>query len=99
MFLHPVLSGPWPPTPGPKVSAINTIFQIYYYLNRLFVDQLKNLTTGQPQWLHSLTPPSAQGVVLETQDRVLHQAPFMEPASPSACVFASLSLSLSVSHE
>ena len=36
--------------------------------------------------------PLAQGVVLETQDRVLHQAPCMEPASPSACVSASPSL-------
>ena len=32
----------------------------------------------------------AQGVILETQDRVPHQASFMEPASPSACVSASL---------
>ena len=36
--------------------------------------------------------PLAQGVILESQDQVLHQAPGMEPASPSACVFASLSL-------
>ena len=41
--------------------------------------------------------PSAQGVILETRDRVPHQAPCMEPASPSACVSASLSLC--VSHE
>ena len=34
--------------------------------------------------------PSAQGVILETQDRVPHQAPCVEPASPSV----SLSLSL-----
>ena len=39
--------------------------------------------------------PSAQGVILEAQDRVPHQAPFMEPASLSACVSASLC----VSHE
>ena len=39
--------------------------------------------------------PSAQGVILETQDRVPHQAPCMEPASPSACVSAYLC----VSHE
>ena len=30
--------------------------------------------------------PSAQGVILESQDQVPHQAPCMEPASPSACV-------------
>ena len=35
--------------------------------------------------------PSAQGVTPESWDRVLHQAPFMKPAS--------LSASLSVSHE
>ena len=40
--------------------------------------------------------PSAQGVILETQDQVPHQAPCMEPASPSACVSASLSVSLSL---
>ena len=37
---------------------------------------------------------SAQGVILESQDRVPHQAPCMKP---SACVSASLSLSLSLS--
>ena len=30
--------------------------------------------------------PSAQGVILESQDQVSHRAPCMEPASPSACV-------------
>ena len=35
----------------------------------------------------------AQGVILESQDRVPNQAPCMEPASPSAYVSASLSLS------
>ena len=38
--------------------------------------------------------PSAQGVILESRDRILHQAPCTGPASPSACVSASLSLSL-----
>ena len=40
--------------------------------------------------------PSAQGVILETRDRVPHWAPYMEPASPSACVSASLSVSVSL---
>ena len=40
--------------------------------------------------------PLAQGVILETWDRVPYQAPGMEPASPSACVSASFSLSLSL---
>ena len=38
--------------------------------------------------------PLAQGVILESQDRVPHQAPCMEPASPSAFVSASLSVYL-----
>ena len=39
--------------------------------------------------------PSAKDVILETWDRVLCQAPSMEPASPpSACVSASLFVSL-----
>ena len=57
----------------------------------------KEWALGQPGWLSGSAPPSAQVVILETRDRVTHQAPCMEPASPSACVSASLSLS--VSHE
>ena len=41
--------------------------------------------------------PSAQGVILESRNQVSRRAPCMEPASPSACVSASLSLC--VSHE
>ena len=37
---------------------------------------------------------SAQGLFLESRDQVPHQAPCMEPASPSAYVSASLSVSL-----
>ena len=51
---------------------------------------------GQPMWLSSLVPPSVQGLILETQDPVPHQAPCMEPASRSACVSASLPASLSL---
>ena len=54
---------------------------------------------GQPWWLSGLAPPSAQGVILEIWGGVPHRAPCMEHASPSACVSASLSFSLSVSHE
>ena len=39
--------------------------------------------------------PSAQGVILGSRDRVPHRAPCMGPASPSACVSASLSVCLS----
>ena len=48
---------------------------------------------GQPRWLGGLVPPSAQGVILETWDRVPCRAPCMEPVSTSACVSASLCLS------
>ena len=54
---------------------------------------------GQPGWLRGLVPPSAQGLILETRDRVPRRAPCMEPASSSACVSAPLSLCLCVSHE
>ena len=39
--------------------------------------------------------PSAQGMIRKSRDQVLHWVPFMEPASLSACVSASLSMSLS----
>ena len=38
--------------------------------------------------------PLAQGVIPESRDRVPRRAPHMEPASPSACVSASLCVSL-----
>ena len=49
--------------------------------------------TGQPGGLSGLALPSAQGVILETRGRVPDRAPCMEPASPSAFVFVSFSLS------
>ena len=55
---------------------------------------LKTTEQGQPWWLSGLAPPSVQGVILETRDRIPHQAPCMESASPSACLSASLSVSL-----
>ena len=53
----------------------------------------KYLIVGSPG-VSGLAPPSAQGVILETQDRVPCQAPCMEPASPSVCASASLCVSL-----
>ena len=38
--------------------------------------------------------PLAQVMIPRSWDRVLHQAAYREPASPSACVSASLSVSL-----
>ena len=45
------------------------------------------------QWFSAtgLAPPSAQGMILETQDWVPHQASCVEPVSSSACVSASVS--------
>ena len=56
---------------------------------------LKFAILGQPGWLSGLVSPLAQGVILETRDRVPRRAPCIEPASPSACVSASPSLCLS----
>ena len=60
-----------------------------------FNSALKPGALGQPWWHSGLAPPAAQGVILETRDQVPRQAPCMEPASPSACASASLSLCLS----
>ena len=53
----------------------------------------KVMRLGQPRWLSGLALPSAQGVILETQDGVPCRAPCMDPAPPSAYVSASLCLS------
>ena len=52
--------------------------------------------TGQPRWCSGLVLPVAWGVILETLDRLPRQALCMEPASLSACVSASHSLSVSL---
>ena len=46
-------------------------------------DHIKKYLLWQPGWLSGLAPPLAQGVILETKDRVPRQAPCMEPASSS----------------
>ena len=48
---------------------------------------------GQPRWLSGLALPSAQGVILETRDRVPRQAPCMLLPLP-VCLLLSLSVSL-----
>ena len=72
-----------------------------FYSTRLVsLEDRKQINTnrqGQPGWPSGLAPPSAQAVILETQDRVPCQAPCVEPTSPSACVPASLFLSLCLS--
>ena len=48
------------------------------------------------QWFSAACRPAARGVILEIRDRVPHWAPCMVPASPSACVSASLSSCVSM---
>ena len=55
-----------------------------------YVDRM--YSCEQPWRRSGLAPLAAHGLILETRDRVPHQAPCMEPASPSA---VSLPLSLS----
>ena len=50
---------------------------------------------GQPGWLSDLALPSAQGLILGTRNRVPRRAPYVEPASPFACVSTFLSVCLS----
>ena len=57
--------------------------------------KFKRIETGDPRGSAVQRLPSARGVILESRDRVPHQAPCMEPASPSLC----LCLSLCVSQE
>ena len=57
---------------------------------------MKSFDQGQPQWCSGLAPPAAQGVILETLDRVPRRAPCMEPASLSMSL-SLLSLSLGLS--
>ena len=55
----------------------------------------KNAKMGTPGWLSVEHLPSAQGLIPGSWDRVLHQAPHREPASPSAYVSALFSVCIS----
>ena len=76
------------PLNHPGVPEIRILCNCFKYL--------KMQKPGQPGWLSSLVPPLAQSVILETWDRVPRRTPCVEPASPSACVCLSRSLSLSL---
>ena len=80
-----------------NVSVVGGLFLTISSTPKTLKLSKKNFKSGQPQWLSGLAPPSAQDVILETQDRVPCQALCVELASPSACV--SEPLSLCVSHE
>ena len=88
--------GPCSITDMDKLIRKDILRQLEKFEHRT-LDKIKDLPLGQPRWRSGLALPAAQGVILETRDRVPRQAPCMEPASPSACV--SVSLSLSVFHE
>ena len=68
--------------------------KVYMFTAAHYPFFLRFVYLGQPGWFSSLVLPSAQGMILETWDQGPRQAPCMEPASPSACVSVSLSLSL-----
>ena len=68
------------------------VFEICYifYTEGTFQGRLATLQAPGGSVVECL--PSAQGMIPGTWDRVLHRAPCKEPASPSACVSASLSV-------
>ena len=77
------------------VKTVNLGFHPTLYFNNWFQilkkKKIEGSLGGTAVWHLSL----AQGVILETRDQIPGRAPCMEPASPSACVSASLC----VSHE
>ena len=77
---------------GPKIQIIH--FMLTFSSLQASVFKLSR-TGGSLDGLAVKHLPLAQGVVLESQDRVPHRAPCMEPASLSAYISASLC----VSHE
>ena len=90
-------------TKGPQISnkteSLNLLIFSLMLLNcltNMTPFALIRITFGQPRWPSGLVPPLAQGLILETWDQV-PRAPCVKPASPSACVSAFLSLSLSLS--
>ena len=76
------------------MSYKNTDTMVLILMSKMLLPLLflYKLKIGQPGWLSGLAPPSAQGMILESGDRVPHRAPCMESASPTACASASLFL-------
>ena len=70
----------------------HSVFATWVEFEHILLSEInqRKTNTGQPWWRSGLAPPAAWGVILETRDRVPHLASCMEPASPSACVSASL---------
>ena len=78
-----------------KTSGMN-VWLLYYGNQEASLTLFKNLIQGQPGWLSGLALPLVQSVILEPPDWVPRRPPCMGPASPSACVSASLSRSVSL---
>ena len=69
-----------------QILVVNGILFVRHRFEMTFEGHLGGLTV--------VRLPLAQGVIPGVWDRVVHWAPCTEPASPSACVTASLSVSL-----
>ena len=67
-----------------------------WQLSTSYALNLRNIISGRLGGSVVERLPLAQSMIPESQDRVPHQAPRIEPASPSAYVSAPLSLSLSL---
>ena len=83
---------PWLKSSLQETPALSSafIFSFIFPSLKLKIDVLRGSLGGSVVW----PLPLAQGVILESWDPVPRWAPGMEPASPSAYVSASLSLSL-----
>ena len=77
-----------PAATGSRVRGTGTLFYLYTTLQSKILSR-RPLGGSVVKRL-----PSAQSVILESRDLVPHPAPCGEPASPSACVSASLCMSL-----
>ena len=62
---------------------------------RAEISSLIKETPGTPGWLSSWAPAFGSGRDPGIRNRVPHRAPSEEPASPSTCVSASLSVCVS----
>ena len=85
------------PVGSPSTRAIKTLLSLILEVSgSTWQKQFINLGRGgQPRWLSGLVPPSAQGVILETWDRVPTSSPTsgsLHEACFSLCLFLSLYL-------
>ena len=81
-----------PASPSACVSASLSVS--HEYVNKIVKKKFKKTSEGHLSGSMVGRLPLAQGTTLGSQDGVPHRAPWVEPASPSACVSASLPMSL-----